>query len=209
MTPVVFVFVVQVEKNLPWGLFLGSLLSFFMAFWVIFATCGQFPGVSDELAGNLFPMKHNYHRLFKMELHITAILSIPPLFSASVGFMYGCAYQLAALAISGILPSVFAKTHGEAETPVWNLLGTCILQYVVCVVVWVWFHEHQTVIYEIAVIVASMVYIGVFLAFIIFRTRFGRMKRHWVNHTGIAGAMAGIAIAVTLFLSVSFFQEHT
>lgn len=196
----------NVNVNLPRGLFFGNLFSFLVSFWILVGATGIFPGISDVLSSEAFPLSFGYMQFLKTPHSFGALMSIAPSMSAAIGFMYGCGYQVQSLANSGILPPIFAKHYGKNETPYFNLAWSSILQYVVCIVMWKCFPDKIVILYETVVIGASFVYIGVFLAFIVFRTKFGNMKRHWVNVFGIPGAIVGIAIAATMFVSVAFYQ---
>eukprot|EP01033_Poteriospumella_lacustris_P014276 gene14276-biopygen6483 len=92
------------------------------------------------------------------------------------------------------------KERGENEVPYVNLCVSALLQYAVCV--WIWAMaptEELHVLYETVVIGASMVYMGVFGSFIVFRYRFGAMKREWVSvadPTSDMGLVADVEAAI-------------
>eukprot|EP01037_Dinobryon_pediforme_P038296 gene38296-46222_t len=120
-------------------------------------------------------------------------------FASALTFMWGCGHQLASLAQSGLIPSIFAKTVGENEAPVVALTVTTIAQYAICVGLQQGnASKGITACYSAMMIGASMVYVGMFASFIVFRVRFDGMKRHWISPLGIPGAAIGIGLALLL-----------
>jgi hypothetical protein len=177
-----------------------------MSFWVLIGVCGNFPGVSTMLAMEPFPLTYGYQDFLHTPIGFGALMSIFPAVAACLAFMYACGYQLQALSNSGILPTIFAKSSGENETPYFNLALSSLLQYVICLLIWFVFPDGIPVIIQVVIVGAAFVYTGVFSAFIVFRTRFGNMKRHWVNPFGIPSAVLGICISQTMLVSVAFYQ---
>jgi hypothetical protein len=55
---------------------------------------------------------------------------------------------------------------------------------------------------------ATFVYIGMFISFIVFRTHFSGMKRHWVSPVGIPGALVGICMALVLCIAVIILEPY-
>eukprot|EP01033_Poteriospumella_lacustris_P010833 gene10833-biopygen4861 len=198
----------DVNVNLPRGMVWGNGVTLVMSFWLIMAATCNAPGISHELSEHPFPLDFGYKRVFNLPGSFGALMSIIPCLSAGIGFMWGCGYQVMALARSGLLPAVCMKVWGENEVPYVNLCVSALLQYVVCV--WMWAMaptEGPHVLYETVVIGASMVYMGVFGSFIVFRYRFGAMKREWVSVAGVPGALVGMFIAMLLFASAVGFQQ--
>eukprot|EP01040_Poterioochromonas_malhamensis_P016107 gene16107-18196_t len=198
----------DVNVNLPRGMVWGNGVTLVMSFWLIMAATCNAPGISHELSEHPFPLDFGYTRVFHLPGSFGALMSIIPCLSAGIGFMWGCGYQVMALARSGLLPAVCMKVRGENEVPYVNLCVSALLQYVVCV--WMWAMaptEGPHVLYETVVIGASMVYMGVFGSFIVFRYRFGAMKREWVSVAGVPGALVGMFIAMLLFASAVGFQQ--
>eukprot|EP01033_Poteriospumella_lacustris_P023420 gene23420-biopygen9316 len=137
------------------------------------------------------------------------LFAIIPLFASALTFMWGCGYQVASLARSGLLPSVFATTYGPNETPIVALVVSSLIQFPMCV-------GNQRInsvagvkaCYTAMMIGATFVYIGMFASFIVFRFRFSGMKRHWTSPLGIAGAVIGIGIAIILCIAVIVLQAN-
>lgn len=174
----------------------------------------NFPGMYLARFWNnsAFPLSFGYFAIFDTPdfTMYGPALAVLPLFSSALGFMWGCGYQVASLARSGLLPSIFAKTWGENETPVVALSVSTILQFILCSVL-----RSETdirgprALYLAMMIGASMVYVGMFLSFIVFRVRFSGMKRHWVSWFGIPGAVIGICLALLLCISVIVLQKDS
>jgi ethanolamine permease len=198
--------IINVNVNLPRGLVVATLFTFVISFWVMIGACGNFPGASISLALDPFPLTFGYKLILRAPRGFGAIMAILPSFAAALVFMYGCGYQLQALSNSGILPTIFAKSFGENETPYFNLVASSLIQYLVCILIWFVFPYEIPVLLQVVFVGAALVYTGLFAAFIVFRTHFGNMKRHWVSPLGIPGAVLGIGIAQTMFVSVTFFQ---
>eukprot|EP01033_Poteriospumella_lacustris_P002324 gene2324-biopygen1010 len=56
---------------------------------------------------------------------------------------------------------------------------------------------------------ATFVYIGMFTSFIVFRTNFSGMKRHWVSPVGIPGALVGLGMALILCIAVVILDSRS
>lgn len=198
----------DVNINLPRGMIWASVASLVVSFWLIFAATCNFPGYGDDFASYAFPLQYGFQRAIGAPASFGALVTLVPSFAAAVGFMWGCGYQVASLARSGLLPSICAKTYGENDIPYVNLLVSSVLQYVLCVILWAAAPlDGPRYCYQTVVIGASIVYIGVFTAFIMFRVKFGAMKREWVSVVGIPGALLGISVAALVFTSCVGFQD--
>lgn len=186
---------------------LGNLLSVFVSFWVLIAASCTFPGISDDFAASPLPLIPGYYRIFESTKSIGAIIAIVSIFSVSTGYMWGCGYQVSSLAQSGLLPRVLSSTFGVNNTPYFSLALSSICQVIVCVLLWKYAPlVGPPLLLQTVIIGASLVYVSIFCAFIVFRLRFGAMKRHWKNPVGISGAVVGIILALLLFLSAVGFQ---
>ena len=142
--------------------------------------------------------------------YLGALFSIVPLFASALTFMWGCGYQVASLARSGLVPSVFATTYGENETPVVALGISTLVQFLICL------GNQRTgeltgirTCYRAMMIGATFVYVGMFTSFIVFRTNFSGMKRHWVSPVGIPGALVGLCIALILCIAVVILDSRS
>lgn len=196
--------------NLPRGMILGNLLSVLVSFWVIVAASCTFPGISDDFAASPLPLIPGYYRIFHFTKSIGAIIAIVSIFSVSTGYMWGCGYQVSSLAQSGLLPRVLSSTFGVNSTPYFTLALSSVGQVIVCVLLWKYAPSvGPPLLLQTVIIGASLVYVSIFCAFIVFRLRFGAMKRHWKNPVGITGAVVGIVLALLLFLSAVGFQSQT
>lgn len=192
---------------------IGTFLTYCISFWVLIAVTCNFPGYMYPPAwvSNPFPFTIGFIQMFDTPNFLTygPLFAIIPLFTSALSFMWGCGYQVASLSRSGLLPKFFAITFGENETPVVPLTITCVVQFLMCVGV-----TRGNIIrgivtcYESMMIGASMVYVGMFAAFIVFRYRFDGMKRHWTNPFGILGAAAGICLALVLCISIIILKAH-
>lgn len=203
----------QVHRNLPRALVLGTLFTFGCIFWAIFATLCNYPGFLYPPAwiNNPFPFTIGFIQMFDTPdfLFYGPLFAIIPLFASALTFMWGCGYQVASLARSGLLPSVFATTYGPNETPIVALVMSSLIQFPMCV-------GNQRInsvagvkaCYTAMMIGATFVYIGMFASFIVFRFRFSGMKRHWTSPLGVVGAVIGIAIAIILCIAVIILQAN-
>jgi hypothetical protein len=189
---------------------LGNLLSVLVSFWVIVAASCTFPGISDDFAASPLPLIPGYYRIFESTKSIGAIIAIVSIFSVSIGYMWGCGYQVSSLAQSGLLPRVLSSTFGVNNTPYFTLALSSISQVIVCVLLWKYAPlVGPPLLLQTVIIGASLVYVSIFCAFIVFRLRFGAMKRHWKSPVGISGAVVGIILSLLLFLSAVGFQGST
>lgn len=196
--------------NLPRGMILGNLLSVFVSFWVIVAASCTFPGISDDFAASPLPLIPGYYSIFESTKSIGAIIAIVSIFSVSIGYMWGCGYQVSSLAQSGLLPRVLSSTFGVNNTPYFTLALSSISQVIVCVLLWKYAPlVGPPLLLQTVIIGVSLVYVSIFCAFIVFRLRFGAMKRHWKSPVGISGAVVGIVLSLLLFLSAVGFQGST
>lgn len=193
---------------------LGTLISYGLIFWVIMAVTCNFPGYLylPALVNNPFPFSIGFVQMFKTSdfLLYGPLFAIIPVFASALAFMWGCGYQVASLARSGLLPKVFATTFGDNETPIFALAVSSVIQLLMCV----WAQQTNSAegvqtFYSTMMIGATFVYIGMFASFIIFRLRFGGMKRHWVSPVGIPGAAIGIGLATILCIAVIILQART
>jgi hypothetical protein len=214
VTNALVVFLLQVHKNLPRALVLGTLFSYGLIFWVVVTVVCVAPGLLYPPAwiGNPFSFTFGLIHMFQRpDLgYLGALFSIVPLFASALTFMWGCGYQVASLARSGLVPSLFATTYGENETPVVALGVSTLVQFLMCVGI----QRSGNLIgirtcYRAMMIGATFVYIGMFISFIVFRTNFSGMKRHWVSPVGIPGALAGLGIALILCIAVVILDPHS
>lgn len=201
------------HQNLPRALVLGTLFTFGCIFWAILATLCNYPGFLYPPAwiNNPFPFTIGFIQMFDTPnfMFYGPLFAIIPLFASALTFMWGCGYQVASLARSGLLPSVFATTYGPNETPIVALVVSSLIQFPMCV-------GNQRInsvagvkaCYTAMMIGATFVYIGMFASFIVFRFRFSGMKRHWTSPLGIAGAVIGIGIAIILCIAVIVLQAN-
>eukprot|EP01033_Poteriospumella_lacustris_P002322 gene2322-biopygen1008 len=205
--------IMKVHKNLPRALVLGTLFSYGLIFWVVVTVVCVAPGFLYPPAwiANPYSFTMGFIQMFdRPDLwYLGALFSIVPLFASALTFMWGCGYQVASLARSGLVPSVFATTYGENETPVVALGVSALVQFLMCL-------GNQrtgelvgiTTCYRAMMIGATFVYIGMFTSFIVFRTNFSGMKRHWVSPVGIPGALVGLGMALILCIAVIILEPY-
>jgi amino acid transporter len=161
-----------VQVNMPWGITLATITSFITSLLTFIVFCGNYPGISSEGSQALFPLVFVYQQVLNMSPRIATLLSVIPCFSAALGYMlmWGCGYQIASMAKSGMIPAIFSWTYSEAEVPYIAFTFSTILQLIFAI--FLWEYAPLLPIFQVVVIGASLVYTVTFISFIIFRTRF-------------------------------------
>ncbi len=199
--------VIQPEQTIPRGMCVGFILCVFFAWWVTLTIVSINPGVSKLMIfdGDLvFPMHYGFGHIFSSTYEIENLLMTPTLFSAVMGFMFAAGRQMSAMSKSGLLPHFLSRTYegNDHKVPLVAMLVTAGIGYVAMLCQW-GFAPDEDDIFEMAMVGAIIVYIFMFWTFLVFRTKYSSMERHFRNPLGIISAIYGIlyfsCVLVTLF----------
>lgn len=177
-----------------------------LAFWVFFATAFQYqqPGEWSHLLVTQSPMSLSWHASSGISRLKARLLTIPADFASSLGFMYGSMHSLQAMSLSGLMPAFFQPGVGPSKVPLRALVFSAFAQWVLLVMVNAFTRREPF--YPIVIVSASVVYIGIFAAFLIFRTKFSGMTRGFYSPFGMIGAGIGIIIFSFVLGSVVAFD---
>eukprot|EP01033_Poteriospumella_lacustris_P003033 gene3033-biopygen1383 len=184
---------------IPQALIVTVITAFFINVWVIFSTVieftnnGWFQHVHDA-----FPLSLALHHNLAIPYSVGAALTLAPNFSSGLGFLYASMHLVQAMSLSGLVSPFFKPTMGDAKVPMRSLVTSCVGQYVVAVIGWA--VSDDPPFYEICVIAACCVYVGVFAAYATFHIKFANMERKFRSPLGLAGAAYGALIfGITFF----------
>lgn len=177
---------------------------FAFAIMIYFTSASQPPNMLTA-AHELFTYSYGYYNFAHVPLKYGGLFAILPLYGSAFGFMFASKHQLNAMACSGMLPALLAKRLGENRIPLYALLTTATAQYVVYLLGRL---DKGFEFFPICGLFACMMYTGIFSSFIVFRTRFGNMHRHFINPLGIFGAVLGMLIFGYAVLTVVLLHDN-
>jgi ethanolamine permease len=175
---------------------------------VLFTVACQNPGITQAFLNQTnFVLEHG----FKDSLHIPEryipCLLLVPTYASATGFMFACKHQLSAMAESGMMPAIFKKRFGPNNIPVLAVTFCTVIQYAVFLVIDHFEGADIEMTFRFTLIAACFMYMGVMIAFIAFRTKFGNMQRQFVSPVGIPGAVLGICIFFFVLVSLVGYQH--
>lgn len=198
----------EATKVVPKAILLVFASILLLTFWVFFATAIQFqqPGHWDFLASFTTPMSLSWHESFGISRQKAKLLTIPANFASALGFMYGSMHSMQSMSLSGLMPAFFQPSVGPAKVPLRALVVSALGQYAILALT-NYFTEDQPF-YPIAILAASIVYTGIFAAFLIFRSKFSGMLRNFYSPFGAPGAYIGIVIFAIVFMTVCIFDVN-
>lgn len=178
------------------------ITAFFVNVWVIFSTViefsnnGWFQHVHEE-----FPLSFALHHNLAIPHSVGAALTLAPNFSSGQGFLYASMHLVQAMSLSGLVSPFFKPTMGDAKVPMRSLVTSCVGQYVIAVIGWA--ASDNPPFYEICVIAACFVYVGVFAAYATFHFKFANMERKFRSPLGLVGAAYGALIFGMTFFEIA------
>lgn len=114
--------------------------------------------------------------------------------------MYASKHLLHSMACSGLFPVYFKKLSAKGKVPLRALFTCAFLQFVMLFVGWI--KTPRPIFYELCILGAATSYIGIFIAFIVFRRKYPGMQRSFRSPLGVWGAYFGIFIFLLVILSV-------
>lgn len=175
------------------------------SFAVVFIACSLSPGVS-VLQHQLYPLTQGYSLMFQLTTKQAACLSLPPIITYGMGYMYFYGKQLSAMGRSGLLPFVVGHEISVRNTPVVAHVTGAVLGLGICVLLYS-IEATKLEINNLAILVAMVTYMSIFISFVWFRYFFTTIKREFTNPMGIFGAVYGFVIFAICFISVCGFQD--
>jgi amino acid transporter len=197
--------IIDVRKNLPIALVTCTTITFVTEMLIVVAASGVNPGMSSKMFKTRCPMCFSMLENMDLDIKHGNLISMFLMWTLAMGYFYSCGHQMHAMAMSGLLPSVLRKTWGPNNQPVLCFLISAVMQCAACV--WMYYKFPLLLILKIVCIGASFVYLAMFAAYIIFRTRFKNMQREFYSPFGIPGAVLGMLMGFGLWIATMFFQE--
>jgi ethanolamine permease len=173
---------------------------------ILFLTCSQSPGI-EVVATKLLPLNFGYQRMFNISDEAATWLAIPATYATGFGFMWVYGRQMSSMAKSGLLPAVFKRSTKDSNTPYVALAYGSLTSFVIVLLSKYCLPALQESLYFVCCLSSYLVYLNAFIGFIVFRTKYSSVSRHFVNPFGIPSAVIGMIIFTTAFISVVGFQD--
>lgn len=182
-----------------------------IAFLLVFAAIFTFQGSLTDLSQAFFPLQYYFGLSSdKRSRVLSALFVIPANFSSALGFIYASKHLTQALAYSGLFPPYFQLTWGPGNVPLRALLTCSFLQYIILLVSWKWSPNRDFALdslFSLAMLGATVAYIGFLSSFIAFRINYEHMQRSFHSPFHIYGAVVGIMIFAFIFISIIGFHN--
>ncbi len=181
------------------------LTLFVTAVCIVFASSSNEPG-SKALVGELMPFNHVYADRLGMAHHKASWITIIAVFTTAFGFMFALSRQIHAMALSGMIPSLFKERVSFSGAPYIALFISAIGILVVCIPVGYKYHSFQEDIFNWCTISSYFCYVCTFFSFVELRRKYGVVERYFINPFGIPSAFIGFSIFTINFISAVAFQ---
>lgn len=198
--------VLNPRVTIPHAMLACQSITLIISLWLFVTLVSVAPGIVAELEDSAYPLSYGYHEFLGISMQYAPLLCLVPLLSSGLGFMYVSSYQALAMANSGLLPKAFAYTWGENKAPIVALATSFLFQYIQHIIAY-FIPDYELPYYTICIIGACLVYVGLFCAFIVFKTKFTAMPRQYTSPFGVTGAVVGMGCALTLFISAAGYSD--
>jgi ethanolamine permease len=173
---------------------------------VLFCTCAGSPGII-ELQGVAFPLNPGYQRALNIGSKAATALALPATFATSFGFAYGYGHQCCAMAKSGLFPPFLARLYGENQTPYMSLIICSAVSFSVMFFIQYVYPEFLAEIFNVCMLGSFIVYEVILLSYVVFRLRYSRLERNFVNPLGYFGVVSAAFIWLIGIVSIAFLQK--
>lgn len=193
--------------HIPHAIVGGLITMAIISILCIFCVACQYPGIALLVERGDFALQTGFQNAFDAPLEIVAFLLFVPTFASAIGFMFAAKHQIAAMADSGLMPEIFKRRFGVNQVPVYSVLFSAFLQYLIFLVIFYYLEFNIPATFRICCAAACLMYILVLAAFIAFRYKFTHMKRHFVSPVGVPGAVIGIIVFIQILIGLVFFQS--
>jgi hypothetical protein len=176
-----------------------------LATWMLFTTATLCHDANwDALIRARFPVSFALRHSLDVPYAVSSILVIIPNYAKALGFMYASKHLFHSMACSGLFPVCLKKVSGKGKVPLRALFTCAILQFLMLLLGWI--STPRPIFYEICILGAATSYIGIFIAFIVFRRKYPGMHRSFRSPLGVSGAYFGIFVFISVMVSVIFFR---
>jgi amino acid transporter len=182
----------------------------FMGISVVFFAAFQSPGV-NVLQESTYPMIYSFANYYQIPLDKACIFLLPMLASSFIVAMYYLVAIVKAVAASGLLPAFLLQTQGSEKIPYrairatyWATFILTIIQVGLTVIsVYV-----SLILYTLEVLFLYTIWVGIFIAYLVFRLKYQNTPRQFRNPLGTYGAYIGIFSSIQHSLSL-FYPFHS
>jgi hypothetical protein len=180
-----------------------------IAVTIVYLSTLQYPGATALKEAHL-PLNYAFSSAFNISYNQAAWLNIPISLASFVIAMYYLIAILKAMASSGLLPGRLLRTMGDAETPYEAIRVTymgAVLITLIYIASSVAGGFYSLTLYTLSTFYLYSLWIGLMIAYLLFRKRFSALKRNFRSPLGIYGAYVAIFSAVQHFLT-QFYPIH-
>lgn len=161
----------------------------------------------DLLLVNVFPLSVSFTEYLHISESTAALLILPASISSALGFLFTSKHTLHAMSLSGMVSPWFRPFDTSGKSQEWRALTVSITaQYAIYLVMQLGDLFSFNALFSMTILGCCGSYIGVFLAYLIFKSRFPGMERGITIPGGKFIAYLGVAVFSFVFVSVIGFH---
>jgi ethanolamine permease len=195
------------KRDLPRGYISTYLTVLCTSIATIFIGASVYPGPT-WLPYITNPTSLGYMLMFDINYRTATILSLPPIYTAGLTFTYYYGSQVRAMGKSGLANSWLGYDVPGFKTPVVALLFGFVVGFLVGLRYYFWDPLPHEDLVSINLLGAAATYCSIFVSFIVFRLRYGSIKREFTSPLGIPGAVYGLLVFLLKFIILSGFESQ-
>lgn len=174
-----------------------------LTFWLFMTVASQSPGVTAEMyeLTSIFPLSFGFSRMLNIPESTASLFTLLPLLCSCTGYMFAVGRQLSSMARSGLFAPIFKRTVGADKVPMNAMMAGAICGLLG--LFFAWQYDPYTMLFRLAMLGGSVVYVNLFACFLVFKTRYCEMERGCRNPCGYASAVYGMIIFSFVFIALA------
>lgn len=174
-----------------------------LTFWLFMTVASQSPGVTTEMyqLTSIFPLSFGFSRMLNIPESTASLFTLLPLLCSCTGYMFAVGRQLSSMARSGLFAPIFKRTVGADKVPMNAMLAGAISGLLG--LFFAWQYDPYTMLFRLAMLGGSVVYVNLFACFLVFKSRYCEMERGCRNPCGYASAVYGMIVFSFVFIALA------
>ena len=176
------------------GLVTGMLASFgtlvVISFLVLFFCAAYTPGV-DQTRNSFLPLNQGFMDMLSIADSTASIFTLPAMYCSTHSLVYAYGLQIHAMSSSGMFAPWLSDLN-DVGVPYLCFLAGSAPGLLICVLLYFTDIRWQQNVFLVAIACAFIVYINILYCFIVFRTKYANIERHFTSPLGIAYAIFSI-----------------